>query len=130
MTWINTLIAGLIGLFGAIILTLICIIVMAADLVPVLLSQTVVVWGLFAFLLLLSLAEIPVMIFGIRRISRSPNPNARYVALATTAGYPLFGGVYAAPFILLTGQLVAGALLAALSFVRFASAVIFLSRSD
>jgi len=73
-----------------------------------------------------SIIEIPVMIVGIQRIAASANPKAKYVALLVNAGYVFFAAMYAAPFILLTGNLWLGAVLAALSLVRFVTAFIFL----
>jgi len=66
------------------------------------------------------------MIFGIRRITASANPRAKYVALLVIAGYVFFAAVYAAPFILLTGWLGLGVALAALSLVRFITALVYL----
>ena len=74
------------------------------------------------------MAEIPVMVFAIRRIAASDNPKAKYMALLANVGYTFFGAVYAAPFILLTGRLGLGTAMAALCFARFLSAVIFIPR--
>lgn len=101
---------------------------MAEGWLPVLVTDTVYRWGIFLFLAAFSVAEIPIMIFGLGRLATSANPRAKYVVLLANAGYPFFGAVYAAPFILLTGQLALGTAMAALSFVRFATAVIFLAR--
>lgn len=120
---------GLIGLIGAGIVTALCAWIVIQDMIPVLLNRPLYVWGLLGFLLFFSLAEIPVMIFGIRHITNSVNPRAKYVALLLTASYPLFAAVYAAPFILLTGRLIPGIALAAFSFVRFITAIIFLPGS-
>ena len=124
----SIILTGLIGLVGAVILTALCLLLMVWKTIPVLVTSPIYVWGLWLFLLGFSLAEIPIMIFGIRRIAASANPRAKYVALLVNSGYPFFGAVYAAPFILLTGRLGLGTALATLSFVRFASAVIFLPR--
>ena len=90
--------------------------------------------ALRAFLLLFSVVEIPVMIYSMRRIAASPNPKAMYAALITNAGYTFFAAVYAAPFILLAGQstveLTAGAMMGALSFVRFISSMVFLANAQ
>ena len=130
MTRTSIILTGLVGLVGAILLTALCLLVMISGYIPVILSRPLFVWGLFLFLLFFSVVEIPVMIVGIGRIAESSNPKAKYVALFTTAGYTFFAGVYAAPFILLTGQstltLAAGALLGSLCIVRFISAVMFL----
>ena len=77
---------------------------MISGYIPVIVSRPLFVWGLFLFLLFFSVVEIPVMIVGIGRIAGSANPKAKYVALFTTTGYTFFAAVYAAPFILLTGQ--------------------------
>lgn len=117
---------GLIGLAGAVILTALCLFLIIWDVIPVLVTSSVFAWGLFLFLLAFSLAEIPVMIFGIRRIAAGPNPRAKYVALLVIAGYVFFAAVYAAPFILLTGWLGLGVVLAALSLARFITALVYL----
>lgn len=130
MTRSSVILTGLVGLVGAIILTAICLLVMMWGWVSPLLGRPTYVWGLFLFLLFFSVAEIPVMIFGMRRMLESVNPKAQYVALFTNAGYTFFASVYAAPFILLAGQsaleLASGALLGSLCFVRFISSVILL----
>ncbi len=122
------ILTGLIGLVGAVILTALCLLLMGWKTIPVLVTSPIYVWGLWLFLLGFSIAEIPIMIFGIRRIATSANPRAKYVALLANSGYSFFGAVYAVPFILLTGRLGLGTALATLSFVRFASAIIFLPK--
>jgi hypothetical protein len=122
----SIVLTGLIGLFGAVVLTVFCLYIMAQGWIPTLLTNPTHVWGLFLFLAAFSVAEIPIMIFGIRRIAASANPKAKYVALLTTTGYTFFAAVYATPFILLTGYLWSGVAMAALSVARFISAVIFL----
>jgi hypothetical protein len=121
---------GLLGLLGSLVMTAGAIYVMAAGMIPALVSRPFFVWALFVFLLTFSLLEIPVMTFALRRMAISINPNARYVLLFTNAAYTMFGGVYALPFILLAGgswrELLAGAGLASLSFVRFATSVVMI----
>jgi hypothetical protein len=122
----SVVITGLIGLIGAVILTALCLYTMAQGWISALLTNPTYVWGLFLFLAVFSVAEIPIMIFGMRRIATSANPKAKYVALLTNTGYTFFAAVYATPFILLTGYLWSGAAMASLSLARFISAVIFL----
>lgn len=122
----SIILTSLMGLTGAVLVTALCIFVIWWNLIPLLVTDTFYAWGLLLFLLFFSLAEIPVMIIGIRRINASANPKARYVALLVNAGYVLFAAVYAAPFILLTGWLGTGTTLAALSIVRFASSLVYL----
>ncbi len=129
MSRLSITLTGLIGLIGAVILTALCLFIMARGWIPTLVTNIIYVGGLFLFLTVFSVAEIPVMILGIRRIAASDNPKAKYIALLVNVGYSFFGAVYAAPFILLTGRLALGTVMAALSLLRFISAVIFLPRS-
>ena len=126
MSRTSVVLTGLLGLVGAIMVTAFCILVMAQGWIPVILTSPLIGWGLFLFLAVFSVAEIPVMIFGMRRMAASAQARAKTVVLITNVGFAFFGAVYAAPFILLTGNLAAGAALAALSLVRFISAIIFL----
>jgi hypothetical protein len=117
---------SLIGLVGAVILTALCLFIVTQAWAPTLIVQPSYRWALFAFLAFFSIVEIPVMVVGIRRIAASVNPKAKYVALLTSAGYVFFGAVYAVPFILLTGRVGLGTALAALSLIRFITAIFFL----
>jgi hypothetical protein len=130
MTRNSLIISGALGLVANIALTAFCIFVMVAGWIPPLLHQPLPVFSLFIFLLFFSLAEIPVMILGMRRMLASVNPRARYVVLVVNFGYTLFAGVYAAPFILLAGksafEMVIGVLMSTLGFIRFISAMLFL----
>ncbi|MBN1219283.1 MAG: hypothetical protein JXM69_10175 [Anaerolineae bacterium] len=122
----NIVLTGLVGLVGSVLFTAFCILVIVQGWIPIILTSPLVGWGVFLFLAIFSVAEIPVMIFGMRRIAASANPRAKYVALLTNVGFTFFASVYAAPFILLTGNVWAGAALAALSLARFIAAVVFL----
>jgi hypothetical protein len=120
------ILTGLTGLGGAVILTALCLFFIAWNIIPVLVNSPIFAWGLFLFLLVFSVAEIPLMIFGIRRIAASPNPRSKYVVLLAITGYVFFAAVYAAPFFLLTGWLGLGLVLAALSLVRFMTVLVYL----
>ncbi len=124
----SIVLSALIGLLGAVVLTALCLFVMAKGWIPVLITNPIFLWAIFLFLVFFSVAEIPVMVFAIRRIADSANPKAKYVALLANVGYTFFGAVYAVPFIFLTGRLGLGAAMAALCFVRFLSVVIFIPR--
>jgi len=80
-------------------------------------------WLLLGFLLVFSLAEIPVMIFGMRYVGSSAS-GKRLVILVNVA-FTFFATVYAVPFLLLTGRAGIGLALAALGMVRFAGALWF-----
>jgi len=82
-----------------------------------------VTWLLLGFLLIFSLAEIPLMIFGMRYMGSSAS-GKRLIALVNAA-FTFFAAVYAVPFLLLTGRIGIGLALAALSLVRFAGALWF-----
>jgi hypothetical protein len=126
----SVVLTSLIGLIGAVILTALCLYTVTRGLIPTFLTNPTYVWGLFLFLAVFSVAEIPLMIFAIRRIAASTNPKAKFVALLTNIGYTFFAAVYATPFILLTGYLWSGAAMAGLSVARFISAVIFLPNEE
>ncbi len=85
-------------------------------------------WLLLGFLLVFSLAEIPVMIFGMRHMGDSDS-GKRLAALVNVA-FTFFAAVYAIPFLLLTGRVGIGLALAALSLFRFAGALWFVPRDS
>ncbi len=130
----SLVIAGLTGVFGALLITGAAIYAVAGGYLTPPISAPVWSWGLFLFLFTFSALEIPVMIFGLRQMAKSPNPQARYVTLFTVAAFTFFAGVYAIPFILLAGSsrltLLAGAGLAALGGVRFIAAVVLLPNEE
>jgi hypothetical protein len=121
--------SGLLGLIGSLLLTAVSVAVMVLGYIPVLLQQPLFIWGLFLFLLLLSVLEIPVMILALRRMATSTGPKTNYITMLTNMAYTFFAGVYATPFILLTGatwqELLAGIGLALLSIVRFITSLVF-----
>jgi hypothetical protein len=126
----NIIVTGLIGVMGAIFLTILCLFVVTAGWLNPPLSRREYVLALFLFLLIFSVLEIPVMVFALQRMVASVNPKAKYVAMVTNVAYTFFAAVYAAPFILLAGQttakLVIGVGLSALCLIRFISTVVFL----
>ena len=77
--------------------------------------------ALLGFVLFFSLGEIPLMIFALRRLASSAG-GAR-PAVFTSAAFTFFGAVYAAPFLLLTGQVDVSLALAGLCLVRLAGAL-------
>lgn len=86
---------------------------------PILLPWTIGVAIAFSVLLLLSLAEIPMMLFALRQMARGTT--SRRFVVAAFAAYVAFASVYASIFVLLTGQVLLGLGLAALGVVRFAT---------
>jgi hypothetical protein len=81
--------------------------------------------ALLGFVLFFSLGEIPMMLFALRRLAASAG-GAR-PAILTNAAFTFFGAVYAAPFLLLTGQIEVSLALASLCLVRLAGAAWFVS---
>lgn len=111
------------GILGSLVAVVIYLAVSAVSArLPLFVQGTVGVAIAFGFLLILSLVEIPVMVFGLRQMACSASTPRRLI-LATFAFYVMFASVYASIFVLLTGQIHWGAALAALSLVRFASGV-------
>jgi len=77
--------------------------------------------ALLGFVLFFSLGEIPIMIFALRRLAGSAG--GVRPAMLTNAAFTFFGAVYAAPFLLLTGQVEVSLALAGLCLVRLAVAL-------
>lgn len=117
---------GLGGLVGAVLLTALCLFIVVQGWVSPLIGTATYAIVIFLFLGLFSLAEIPVMLFGIRYIATGRDPNAPTIALFTNAIYIFFAAIYAAPYILLTGEFWGGLILGGLSLLRFISAMVFL----
>lgn len=84
---------------------------------PVTLLLVVILGGL-------SLAEIPVMVFTMRRLSSERQDNHRIV-VGLNSLYVFFAAVYGVPVSLLTGNIGWGLALCALSVVRFATSLAF-----
>jgi len=88
--------------------------------IPILLPSLFLAAITFGFFFILALLEIPVMLFGLRQMARS-STTPRRLLLGTFALYVMFASVYASMFVLLTGQIAWGIVLAALCLARFAS---------
>lgn len=128
----NLILTGLIGLMGAVVVTVVSVVLVTSGFIPVLITRPLLVWAIFFFLLAISITEIPLMVFGMRRMAAGNHAKARYLVLVTNMAYTLFAGIYAVPFILLAGgstlALVAGSLLGALTLVRLISAALFVPK--
>ena len=126
----HLLTSGLLGLTGALLLTATAVAIMLQGWLPALLQPPLWVGGLFAFLLFFSLLEIPMMIFAMRKMADSPTPKAKHMVWLTNTAFTFFAAVYALPFILLAGDspltLGAGVALAALTIIRFISAMVYI----
>ncbi|MFQ5578520.1 MAG: hypothetical protein ACE5G8_16200, partial [Anaerolineae bacterium] len=96
-----------------------------------LLSHPLAAWGLFVFFGGIALIEIPVMVFGLRKLAAAQNTRAAAIAAAANGGFVFFAAVYALPNLLLTETrfLWLGLLLAGTSFLRFGAGLLFLPQS-
>jgi hypothetical protein len=92
------------------------------------LASGLATWLLLFFLLFFSLAEMPVMIVGMRHMVRSSG--GRRLALLTNAAFTFFAAVYAVPFLLLTGRIAISLALAGLSLIRLAGALLFVAGQE
>jgi len=94
-----------------------------STLVPILLRARLVVILAFVFFFVLSVIEMPLMIVALRQMARRPSTSPRLVR-TTFVIFVMFAAVYAAMFVVLTGQIIWSIVLAALCLVRFASGVL------
>jgi len=71
-----------------------------------------------------SLAEIPLMVFALRRLAaeRSGNPGLIW---GLNGLYVFFAAIYGVPVLLITGNVGSGLALCGLAFVRFATSLLF-----
>ncbi len=110
--------AGLIGLAGG-GLVFIAACWLNAN-VPLLIQSTLGITIVFFVVLALALFEMPVMVWGLRKMARDAS-TPRLALLGTHVAYCSFAAVYAAAFVLVTRQQTLAMLLAALALLRFAS---------
>jgi len=114
--------SGILGLLGGWLIFLAAN--WARNFVPTLLPGFVFALVTFAALLLLAVAEMPMMVFALRKMTQPATLPRRLIA-ATFSFYVFFAAIYAAIFVLLTdaNYFYLSALLAALGIVRFFSGV-------
>gem|GEM_PF-2477776 len=114
------------GIGAAMLLTLAAVYLTVSGMVPRVVPAGLASWLLLCFVLVFSLGELPPMILALRRMVGSASDRiGNILALVTTAAFVFFAAFYAAPFIVLTGQVVAGVALAALCLVRLLCVWIF-----
>ncbi len=114
-------IAGLLGLLLGFAIWLFTIWLKA--LVPTFISDFISALVIFLIMLFFALAEIPVMVFAIRKLSQTSLP--RWIVLAIFMFFVSFAAVYALIFILLTDTSYSnlGLVLAGLSLARFCGGI-------
>jgi hypothetical protein len=115
----SLMLAALGGIAAAAGLTGIAIHLTVSQFVPRLIPPGLASWLLLLFVLAFSLGELPPMILALRRMVRSASdPFGSALAMLTTAAFVFFAAFYAAPFTVLTGQVVVGIALAGLCLLR------------
>ncbi len=90
--------------------------------IPLLIEGGIGVGIVFLVLLLMALAEIPVMVWALRRMVRDAS-TPRAVVLGTHVVYNSFAAVYAAAFVLVTGRETLGLVLAGVGLLRFITGI-------
>jgi hypothetical protein len=99
-------------------------------LLPPLLRLPFIAWGVFLFFLALALLEIPLMIYGLRKVSEGKSDKAAMMTLLGNGVFVSFPVVYSLPNLLLTNTALIwlGVLIAATSLLRFTGSILFLPR--
>jgi hypothetical protein len=119
----NLLLSGLGGLFVCGFLTVIAIWLVASGVIrppltyPLVTLLFAVVFGAF------SIAEIPMMVFAMRRLVIERKDNYG-VVIGLNAVYVSFAGVYALPAVLFTGSVTWGLVLSALGIIRLVASML------
>ncbi|MGC8878677.1 MAG: hypothetical protein ACP5R2_05595 [Anaerolineae bacterium] len=111
--------AASVGVAAAVLLTGAALYLAANSIVPRLIPPGLTSWFFLLFVLAFSLGELPPMILALRRMVCSASGRAgSTLVMLTTAAFVFFAAFYAAPFTVLTGQIVVGIALAALCLLR------------
>ena len=116
--------SGLIGLVAGGLLTGGSTWIVSERLIPILLPLPLITWVLGLLFAVVSVAEIPMMIYTMRRLLIERSSNYGFV-LGLNALFVFFAAVYALPVLLFTGSIGWGLALSALSFVRLIVSLIF-----
>ena len=127
----EALISGGVGASAGLILTVTALLLrpFITPLLPPLLQAALIAWLIFLCFLALALLEIPLMIYGLRKISERPSLQGRMVIRLGNGIFVFFPLVYALPNLMLLDARLTwlGLIISASSLVRFASSLIFLS---
>ena len=124
----NLILAGVAGLLASALLVGITSWLVTSELVNPPFPYRLVELLLAIVLAGFSVAEIPVMVFAMRRVFAESTGN-RGIAMSLNGLYVFFGAIYGAPVGLLTGNIELTWALSALSIVRFTSSLAFLRES-
>lgn len=121
---VRLLLSGLAGLLLAGLLAGLAVALLAAGIIEPLLAFPPLTLLLVLILGGFSVAEIPVMVLALRRLAMERRGNLG-VVLGLNVLYVSFAAVYGLPVLLLTGDLLWGLLLCALSAARLLSSQLF-----
>ena len=117
--------AGLAGLLIGALLTISSLWLVASGTLTPPLPYRIVEIVLVIVLAAISLTEIPLMVFAIRRLASSSSGNSVRIAAVMNGLFVLFAAVYAVPVSLLTGNVAWTLVLSALCIIRFATSMAF-----
>lgn len=121
--------SNLLGLLACAGLTALCL-ALAQSKIPPLLSAFPLIVALLALMMgAFSIAEIPLMVFAMRRLALE-RQNNRWTVLGLNALFVFFAGVYAAPLLLLASNPLWGLALAALALIRLGASGLFVRMPD
>jgi hypothetical protein len=120
----NLLLSGLAGLLSSGLLTVVAVWLITANIIQILLPYPAVALLLALVFGGFSVAEIPMMIFVMRRLIVERRGNDRIV-LGLNALFVFFAAVYGAPVLLLTGSLGWGLALCGLAIIRLLGSLLF-----
>ena len=122
----HMLLSGALGLVGCALVCALAIWLVSSGRLEPWFPQRWVVWVLVFLLGGFSLAEIPLMVFAMRRLAVERTENQGAVT-GLNALYVFFAGVYGAPVFLLTGHIGWGLALSSLSLVRLIASWLFVA---
>jgi hypothetical protein len=122
---LHLVLSGLAGLLACGLLTAASLWLVSEGIIPILLPYRVPALLLALILGAFSLAEIPIMVYAMRRLLVERPGNYGFV-LGMNALFVFFAAVYGVPVLLLTGSLALGLALCSLGIVRFAASLLFI----
>ena len=89
-------------------------------------------WGIFLFLMALAVLEIPLMVYGLRKILESQSTNIILITLILNGFFVFFPVVYAMPNLLMSrpNQLWMGLAISATAIPRLIASILYLPHRE